>query len=78
MNPSQPVSEEPRVADPKPPQALPLPPELAEALVELLAQALVAELMEAKASETLSEQNAMDVSPSGHARKEKDAVEPAA
>lgn len=48
MRPSQPKSEEPRVADPAPPQALTMPPELAEAVVELLAQPLVAELMEAK------------------------------
>jgi hypothetical protein len=55
VSPSQPVNDEPRVADPAPPQALTMPPELAEALVELLAQALVAELMEAKSSETQHE-----------------------
>ena len=56
-----------------------LPPELEEALVDLLAQALVAELMESrKASESLIAPDPTVVSPSGHARTAGDALAPAA
>ena len=64
------------VAASEPPR---LPPELEEALVDLLAQALVAELMEcSKASKTLTPPEATGVSPSGHARTVGDALAPAA
>ena len=55
-----------------------LPPELAEALVDLLAQALVAELMEShKAAETLPTPDVTGTSPPGHVRTTGDSFAPA-